>query len=217
MMLLKEDLKRIILEELKKLLDEINRRDFLKGSAAMCALGVQSACDQDYELYRQEIENKKGIDFPECVYYPRMAPDLNDSVWRDQVVSHQSQQYIGKVDLLDFMSQPLFDHEMVNVEDNGEFLTVTFANVPKDADILRFDTIAGTPSLSDSDIDGIFDTPQGEVFLTILKFKFKIFEYQGELYIHHPSYEQGGVANIPMRATTECSTELKQWIENRSS
>ena len=217
MMLLKEDLRRIILEELERLLVEINRRDFLKGSAAMCALGVQSACDQDYELYRQEIENKKGIDFPECVYYPRMAPDLNDSVWRDQVINHQSQQYIGKVDLLDFMSQPLFDNEMVHVEEDGEFLRIMFSNVPKDADILRFNRISGDRYLSEQDIEDAYDTPRGEVNLVFLKFKFKIFEHEGESYIHHPTYENGGTGTVPIAKTTECSTELKQWIENRSS
>ena len=67
MKLLREDLNRIILEELEKLLNEINRRDFLKGAAAMCAAGVSSACKQDYELHNVSSDNLYGMTAPHCL------------------------------------------------------------------------------------------------------------------------------------------------------
>ena len=67
MRLLKEDIIKIIREELQKALDEINRRDFLKGAAAMCAAGVQSACKQDYELHNYPDRNLDGMSVPDCV------------------------------------------------------------------------------------------------------------------------------------------------------
>ena len=66
-MLLREDLKKIIREELERFLDEINRRGFLKGAAAMCAMGVQSACKQDYELRNYPDKNLDGMYPPDCL------------------------------------------------------------------------------------------------------------------------------------------------------
>jgi len=65
--LLKEDLKRIIREELEKLLDEISRRGFVKGASALCAMGVQAACQQDYELHNYPDKNLDGMKPPECL------------------------------------------------------------------------------------------------------------------------------------------------------
>ena len=67
MKLLKEEIKKIIREELEKLLNEINRRDFLKGAAAMCAMGVQAACKQDYELHNTPSRNLDGMEPPDCL------------------------------------------------------------------------------------------------------------------------------------------------------
>ena len=67
MKLLKEDLKKIIREELEKLLSEMDRRGFLKGAAALCAMGVQAACKQDYELYNTPSRNLDGMEPPDCL------------------------------------------------------------------------------------------------------------------------------------------------------
>ena len=67
MKLLREDIIKIIREELQKVLDEINRRNFLKGAAAMCAAGVSSACKQDYELHNYPDRNLDGMYVPDCV------------------------------------------------------------------------------------------------------------------------------------------------------
>lgn len=214
MKLLKEDLKNIIREELRKLLDEISRRGFLRGAAAMCAAGISSACETENQLGNIIKKNKKGLDFPKCVYYPKIEPDLNDQKWQEQVINFQSGEYVGVVELIDFMSQPAFDNEYTYIEEDGEFLVVTFTNVPKDADIFNFNGITGTGYISDSEIESFFDPPQGEVVLIVLKIKFKIFEYEGELYIHHPSYERGGFSTIPLRNSLECSKSLIKWMEN---
>tara|TARA_R110001592_G_scaffold127738_1_gene339735 strand:+ start:752 stop:1492 length:741 start_codon:yes stop_codon:yes gene_type:complete len=67
MKLLREDIIKIIREELQKVLDEINRRGFLQGAAAMCAAGVQSACKQDYELHNYPDRNLDGMYPPDCL------------------------------------------------------------------------------------------------------------------------------------------------------
>jgi len=216
MKLLKEQIREIILEELLKVLDEINRRDFLKGAAAMCAAGVSSACETENELNRIIAKNERGFDYPDCVLHPKIEPDLNDSIWKDQVLDFHNQEYVGIIELTDFMSQPSFDHESIHVEEDGEYLTVKFANVPKDAEILRFmHILTGERFLDDQEIEDIFDTPQGEIVLTFINFKFKIFEYEGNQYIHHPTYERGRVGNVPIRNTSECSQALIQWMENQ--
>ena len=215
MKLLREDIVKIIREELQKVLDEINRRDFLKGAAAMCAAGVSSACETENELNRIIAKNERGFDYPDCVLHPKIEPDLSDSIWKDQVIDFQSQEYVGIIELTDFMSQPSFDHESIHVEEDGEYLTVKFGNIPKDAEILRFNEIRGARFLDDQEIEDIFDTPQGEAVLTVINFRFKIFEYQGNQYIHHPTYENGRVGSVPIRNTSECSQALIQWMENQ--
>ena len=216
MRLLREDIIKIIREELQKVLDEINRRNFLKGAAAMCAAGVSSACETENELNRIIAKNERGFDYPDCVLHPKIEPDLSDSIWKDQVIDFQSQEYVGIIELTDFMSQPSFDHESIHVEEDGEYLTVKFGNVPKDAEILRFmHIVTGERFLDDQEIEDIFHTPQGEIVLTFINFKFKIFEYEGNQYIHHPTYERGRVGNVPIRNTSECSQELIRWMENQ--
>ena len=87
-------------------------------------------------------------------------------------------------------------------------------NVPKDANILRFNRITGTRSLTDADIENIYNTPRGDIVLAVLKFKFKIFEHNGNLYVHHPTYEHGKVTTVPLENSLECSQALIQWMEN---
>ena len=215
MKLLREDIIKIIREELQKVLDEINRRGFLKGAAAMCAMGIQSACKPEYNLTDKIKKSERGIDYPDCVLHPIISPDLSDSIWADQIIDHQAGQYEGFVELTDFMSQPSLDHESINVEEDGEFLILTFANVPQDADILRFNIPERDRYLSEEEIQDIYSTPQGDVVLCVIKITFKIFEYQGNQYIHHPTYERGGLSSVPMRNTTECSKQLIQWMQNR--
>ena len=211
MLITEKQIKKIIRQHLL----EINRRSFLKGAASLCALGVTSACKpSDYGLTNILKKNAAGMDYPACVMHPEFYPNLNDPIWMDQVIDFQSQEYIGIVELVDFMSQPAFDNENTYVEDDGEFLTVTFMNVPKDAEILRFNRITGTQSFTDADIENIYSTPQGDIVLVILKFKFKIFEHDGMLYIHHPSYEHGKVSTVPLSNSLECSQSLIRWMEN---
>tara|TARA_R100000030_G_C3220600_1_gene115792 strand:+ start:213 stop:848 length:636 start_codon:yes stop_codon:yes gene_type:complete len=211
MLITENQIKKII----RQYLLEMNRRSFLKGAASLCALGVTSACKpSDYGLTNILRKNTAGMDYPSCVQHPKIEPDLNDLIWQDQVIDFQSGEYVGIVELVDFMSQPAFDNEYTYVEEDGEFLIVTFMNVPKDADILKFNGITGVRYFSDNVIENIYSTPQDDIVLTILKFKFKTFEHDGVLYVHHPSYERGGVANVPLRNSLECSQALIQWMEN---
>jgi len=211
MLITENQIKKII----KQCLLEMNRRSFLKGTASLCALGVASACKpSEYGLTNIIRKNAAGMDYPSCVMHPEFYPNLNDPVWMNQVIDFQSQEYIGIVELVDFMSQSAFDNENTYVEEDGEFLTITFMNVPKDAEILMYNRITGTRANSDEFIENIYNTPQGNIVLVILKFKFKIFEHDGGLYIHHPTYEQGKFTAVPLSNTLECSQSLIRWMEN---
>ena len=87
-------------------------------------------------------------------------------------------------------------------------------NVPKDAEILRYNRITGDRANSDDYIENIYNTPQGDVVLVIIKFKFKIFEHNGSLYIHHTTYENGKFTAVPLSNSLECSQSLIRWMEN---
>ena len=201
----REQLEQIIREEIKfvrleGLIKEITRRKFCQ---LMGMAGLATGCGQDYELLHVLATNQAGVPAPECINDIQIVPPLSDGdAWTSQPIK-----------LYDFMAQPAFGRESVNLEDDGDELTLVITNVPITADIWKSVqvTASRTPQFDEDDLIRIYTEPDEVLHLVTVKIKFPIYTGEdGEEYIKHTT-DGGYWGTIPQRRGN-CLQSYKDWL-----
>ena len=201
----REQLEQIIREEIKfvrleGLIKEITRRKFCQ---LMGMAGLATGCGQDYELLHVLATNQAGVPAPECINDIQIVPPLSDGdAWTSQPIK-----------LYDFIAQPAFGRESVNLEDDGDELTLVITNVPITADIWKSVqvTASRTPQFDEDDLTRIYTEPDEVLHLVTVKIKFPIYTGEdGEEYIKHTT-DGGYWATIPQRRGN-CLQSYKDWL-----
>ena len=184
------------------LIKEITRRKFCQIAAATSA-AMAVGCGSDYELLHNLEPNEAGEPAPECIKNPQINPPLDDwDAWQQPIK------------LYDFIAQPAFGGDLVAVEDDGNELLITIANIPITADIWKSVAMTANKSRqwSEDDLERIY-TQNDEVFrLVVVKIGFPIYTGEdGEEYIKHTS-DGGYWGSNPQRKGSSCVEEYERWL-----
>ncbi len=181
------------------LIKEITRRKFCQ---LMAMAGLATGCGSDYELLHNMIPNEAGEPPPECINNPQIDPPLDDwDAWQQPIK------------LYDFMAQPAFGGDSVGMEDDGDQLLITMANIPITADIWKSVQMTAnkSPQWDENDLERLY-TQNDEVFhLVVAKIGFPIYTGEdGEEYIKHTS--SGGYWGTNPQRRGSCVEEYKAWL-----
>ena len=214
MNLTKEDLQRIILEEIsivrmENLIKEITKRKFCQ-LMGLAGGALASGCGLDYELLNTKDNNEAGKPIPSCIQDPDIEPNLSDnSTWAGTPIK-----------LYDFMAQPAFGKDDVYVSDDGDYIEVMILNVPSTADIWNSQAAIiqnSSPSWSEDQIINVYEVGGQPRHLVTVKIKFPIYTGEdGEEYVKHWS-DGGNWGNIPQKNTQGCGLEYEEWLNPSKS
>ena len=213
MNLTKEDLQRIILEEIsivrmENLIKEITKRKFCQ-LMGLAGGALASGCGLDYELLNTKDNNEAGKPPPSCIQDPDIQPNLSDiAAWTGTPIK-----------LYDFIAQPAFGKDDIYVSDNGDEVEVMIMNVPATADIwnIQFAAENPTPMYDDDDIIRIYEHDGVVSHLVMVKIRFPIYTGEdGEEYVRHPS-DGGGGGSSPQKNTEGCGLEYEEWLNPSKS
>ena len=165
---------------------------------------LATGCGSDYELLHNLAPNEAGIPAPECIKNPQIDPPLDDwDAWQQPIK------------LYDFMAQPAFGGDLVGMEDDGEQLLVSIANIPITADIWKSVQMTAnkSPQWDEDELERIYTQNDGEVFhLVVVKIGFPIYTGEdGEEYIKHTT-DGGYWGTNPQRKGSSCVEEYEAWL-----
>jgi hypothetical protein len=185
----------------ENLIKEITRRKFCQ-LMGIAGGALATGCGSDYELLHNMVPNEAGEPPPECIKNPQIDPPLDDwDAWQQPIK------------LYDFIAQPAFGGDLVAVEDDGNELLITIANIPITADIWKSVQMTANKSRQWSEDDLMRKyTHNDEVFhLVVVKIGFPIYTGEdGEEYIKHTS-DGGRWGSTPQRRGN-CVEAYERWL-----
>lgn len=185
----------------ENLIKEITRRKFCQIAAAGIA-ATAVGCGSDYELLHNLEPNEAGEPAPECIKNPQIVPPLDDwDAWQQPI------------NLYDFKNQPAFSGDLVKVEEGGNELLITIANIPITADI--WESVQMTenknPQWDEDEIVRIYTHNDKVFYLVTVKIGFPIYIGEdGEKYVDHTA-AGGSWGTIP-QDKGPCVEAYERWL-----